>query len=120
MSNKNIIMINNNNKKSFYLIKEIMSQYVLTLEELTVSQPSNDLYNKTNKNLILDFIEDIRTFISKEENKIEFSNNIIDILKETLNFYWQNGKEMFSNYSENDYVNACNLLNQKNKSFIKQ
>ena len=44
----------------------------------------------------------------------------LGIVKETLNFYWQNGKEIFVNYSEIDYVNACNLLNIQNKTFVKQ
>lgn len=120
MRNNNIIIIKKNNAKSFDLIKDVMAQYVLTLEELTQSQPSNDLFNKTNKNLILDFTNEMRIFITEENKKIDFSNNIIEILKETLNFYWHNGKEIFIKYSETDYVNACNLLTIKNKSFIKE
>lgn len=119
MSKNKIIINNDQKKKSFDLIKEIIAQYIVTLEKLTEAQPANDLFNKTSKNLILEFTEDMRTLIVQKDEEIEFSNNILDILKETINFYWVNGRTIFQNYTETDYVNACNLLNLNNKSFVK-
>jgi hypothetical protein len=119
MSVNKIIINNDQKRKSFDLIKEIMAQYVLALEKLIEIQPANDLFNKTSKNLIIDFTENMKKLISSNQEEIEISKNVTDIIQEAMNFYWLNGKTIFNNYSEIDYVNACNLISFNSKSFVK-
>lgn len=120
MINNKIIINSDQKKKSFGLIKEVISKYVHTLEKITEDHPTNDIFNKTSKILIVNFTKDLR-ILAEEEHKeeIELSSSVIDILNDTLNFYWSNGRVLFERYNENDYINACNLLNSQKVSFIK-
>lgn len=106
-------------QKSFNLIKIVMSQYIDTLEMLIAQNEQEDLFMKTTKNLISSFNFEISEIIKKDDKEYCFTDKKLNIIKDALDFYWINSKVLYKDYNETDYINARNMLNEHQKSFVK-
>lgn len=118
---KSILMIDNYQKKrSFNLIKLVMMEYLATLDQIINEPDDDDLFMKTTKNLINKFQDEALEILNNSSELLEIRKENLNILRDTLDFYWQNGKGIYKDYTENDFINAQSLLMPNERIFVKK